>query len=330
MKYRYLGETGMQVSMIGFGGSPLSGMYHPISENDAIQCVKEALASGINYIDTAPWYGSSEEILGKALKDIPREAYYIGTKVGRYKPEITEMFDFSAEKVLKGFEESLEKLGLQYVDILQIHDLEFAESPELILNETLPAVKKIKESGRAKFIGITGYPIEELKSIYERSTVRIDTILSYCHLTLTDTTLLDHVDYMEEKGIGLINASPLAMGLLTHGGPPVWHPIQDEHKKIVLDAAKYCQEQGVNLPKIAVEFTLSQNGIPMTLLGMANVSEVHRNLSALYEKLSPKEKEVQEYILEKYFRPAKAFSWEGREVVKYWKKLKAAQGQTSR
>ncbi|XP_071811961.1 uncharacterized protein [Apostichopus japonicus] len=331
MKYSNLGNTGMQVSILGFGASPFGGGYHPISEEDAIGSIRTALTKGINYIDTAPWYGNgkSEEMLGKALKDIPREAYYIATKVGRYQQEITKMFDFSEEKVLKGFEESLEKLGLSYVDLIQVHDLEFAPSPELILTETLPAVQKIKESGKAKFIGITGYPVDELKNIYERSTVKIDTILSYCHLTLNDSSLLDHVDYMKDKGVGLINASPLAMGLLTHGGPPVWHPLPQEARQVAANAALYCQEQGINLPKLAVDYTLSQKNIPITLLGMSSISEVHRNLDVLHGDLTDKEKEVREFILEKFFRHAKQKSWEVVEVEKYWRKLKAAQSQTS-
>ncbi|KAJ8025298.1 L-galactose dehydrogenase [Holothuria leucospilota] len=329
MKYSNLGNTGMQVSVLGFGASPFSGGYHPVSEEDAISSVRKALTNGINYIDTAPWYGDgkSEEMLGKALKDIPRESYYMATKVGRYKPEVDKMFDFSAAKVLSGFEESLQKLGLSYVDLIQVHDLEFAPNPEIILNETLPAVQTLVDAGKAKYIGITGYPVDELKNIYERSTVKIDTILSYSRLTLSDSSLLGHVDFMKKNGVGLINASPLSMGLLTHYGPPKWHPASEEVREAAAKASLYCQKEGVDLPKIALNFTLSQKDIPITLMGMSSVSEVDRNLAALEQDLTEKEREVKEFILTNYFDPVKEKSWEGREVAKYWRKLKALQEQ---
>lgn len=251
----------------------------------------------------------------------------MATKVGRYKPEVDKMFDFSAAKVLSGFEESLQKLGLSYVDLIQVHDLEFAPNPEIILNETLPAVQTLVDAGKAKYIGITGYPVDELKNIYERSTVKIDTILSYSRLTLSDSSLLGHVDFMKKNGVGLINASPLSMGLLTNYGPPKWHPASEEVREAAAKASLYCQKEGVDLPKIALNFTLSQKDIPITLMGMSSVSEVDRNLAALEQDLTEKEREVKEFILTNYFDPVKEKSWEGREVAKYWRKLKALQEQ---
>jgi aryl-alcohol dehydrogenase-like predicted oxidoreductase len=114
--------------------------------------------TGINLIDTAPWYGfeKSERILGEALQGVPREAYYLATKVGRYKPDHLEMFDFRGERVLASIDESLARLRLDYIDIIQIHDPEFAPSLDIIVNETLPALDKARQAGKVRFIGITG------------------------------------------------------------------------------------------------------------------------------------------------------------------------------
>lgn len=154
-----------------------------------------------------------------------------------------------------------------------------------------------------------------------------DPILSYSRLTLSDSSLLGHVDFMKKNGVGLINASPLSMGLLTNYGPPKWHPASEEVREAAAKASLYCQKEGVDLPKIALNFTLSQKDIPITLMGMSSVSEVDRNLAALEQDLTEKEREVKEFILTNYFDPVKEKSWEGREVAKYWRKLKALQEQ---
>lgn len=155
MEYRQLGNTDMQVSYLGFGASSLGSVFRATNDAEACEVVKTALQCGMNYIDTAPWYGhgKSEKVLGRALKDIPRQVYYIATKVGRYNPDPAEMFDFSYARTLASVDESLEKLGLSYVDLIQAHDVEFAPSIDVVLNETLPALQKVKEQGKARYIG---------------------------------------------------------------------------------------------------------------------------------------------------------------------------------
>ncbi|XP_011663121.1 L-galactose dehydrogenase [Strongylocentrotus purpuratus] len=331
MCYTPLGNTGMELSSVGFGASPLGNPYTAEAPSDAEgqACVLKALKSGINYIDTAPWYGQgkSEEKLGKILEDIPRSSYYIGTKVGRYEKDVEGMFDFSAERVKCSVDESLSRLGLRCVDIIQVHDVEFAENVEIILNETLPALQKIKEAGKARFIGITGYPISTLREIVERSTVKIDSVLSYCHLDLNDSSLLDHIAYFEQKGIGVISASPLSMALLTSFGPPDWHPASDEVKASCRNAAQYCQDHGVDIAKLAIHFSFSQAKVATVLVGMDRPSFLERNLDVVHNKLSETEEKVLQEIQKEFFPPGVSRTWEGVEVAKYRKKLKARQAE---
>jgi L-galactose dehydrogenase len=119
---RKLGSTGREVSVLGFGASALGGVFHDVTDEECIAVVHTALKSGINVIDTAPWYGQgrSEEMLGKALKGIPREAYMLNTKVGRYEQEVENMFDFSAERITRSVDESLARMGVDYIDCIQV------------------------------------------------------------------------------------------------------------------------------------------------------------------------------------------------------------------
>ena len=135
----------------------------------------------MNYIDTSPGYGEgkSEEVLGQALRRVPRHAYYIATKVGRYGADWKNAFDFSEERILAEFDKSLQRLQLTYVDLIQIHDFEFCQDPEKIAKLTLPVLEKIVKSGKARYIGITGYPLEEFHKVLDATETKVDTVLSY-------------------------------------------------------------------------------------------------------------------------------------------------------
>ena len=170
MPYRSLGKTGMQVSILSFGASSLGSVFRKTTLEESIQVVHTAVKAGINLIDTAPWYGhgKSETVLGHCLKDIPRQAYYLNTKVGRYLPEVSDTFDFSAERTIASVHESIQRLGVEYLDCVQVHDPEFSCSLDVILKETLPALAKLRAAGKVKMIGMTGYPLEMQKEIIQR------------------------------------------------------------------------------------------------------------------------------------------------------------------
>ncbi|XP_032241498.2 L-galactose dehydrogenase isoform X2 [Nematostella vectensis] len=315
MRYRLLGKTGLQVSVLSFGS-----VFRETREEESIQVVHHALKSGINYIDTAPWYGhgKSEMVLGKALQGIPRDAYILSTKVGRYLPEVDKMFDFSAERVLKSVDESLARLGLDYVDIIQVHDMEFAQSLDIIVKETLPALLKVKEQGKARFIGITGYPLENFRKVINSSQVPIDTVLTYCHCSMNDVSLLEYLQYFKEQGVGVINASPISMGLLSDRGPPDWHPANENTREKCREAALYCKSQGVDISKLAMHFSLSKEGIPTTLVSTASLENLQKNIDIVRQAaLTDKEKDVLSYVMNNIFLPAGNLSWEGVEVDRY-------------
>ena len=223
-------------------------------------CVpRYAVDRGINYIDTAPWYGQglSECFLGRALAGVPRERYFIGTKVGRYERDPTKMFDHTADRAVRSVEESLRRLKMDYVDLLQVHDVEFAPSIDLIVHETLPALQRLKEKGVCRFIGITGYPIGPLKEVVERSEVKIDSVLSYARLSLHDYSLKEHFNFFKSSSVPLINACAVSMGLLTETGPQPWNPAPPEIKAACAGAVSYAREQGVDITRLAHNFSAS-------------------------------------------------------------------------
>ncbi|KAK4380851.1 L-galactose dehydrogenase [Sesamum angolense] len=252
-------------------------------------------------------------MLGKALKalEVPRNEYIVSTKCGRYK----EGFDFSAERVTRSIDESLERLQLDYVDILQCHDIEFG-SLDQIVTETIPALVKLKEAGKVKFIGITGLPLGIFSYILDRVPPgTVDVILSYCHYSINDNTLEDLLPYLKSKGVGIISASPLAMGLLTESGPPEWHPAPPELKLPVFllgcmqAAASYCKEKGENISKLAMQYSLSNKEISTILVGMNSVKQVDENIAAAQELATVGKDEKTLTELESILKPVKNQTW---------------------
>ena len=223
MEYRDLGQTGMKISHLSFGASSLGSVFRETNEKESFEAVEAAIEGGINFIDVSPYYGhyKAETVLGKALRNIPRDKYYLSTKVGRYGKDGVNTWDYSAKRVTDSVYESMERLGIDFIDLINVHDIEFqAARPgglQLVVDETLPALFELKDKGVVGHVGITDLQLENLKWVAER--VPVESILNFCHYTLNDDALTDYLDFFEAKGIGIINASPLSMGLLSQRNP---------------------------------------------------------------------------------------------------------------
>lgn len=324
MEYRTLGKTGLKISKLSLGGGPFGNIYGTCDENEVIELVRQAIKQGINYLDTGPWYGQgrSETLLGKALKGIPRQAYYIATKVGRYELDYERMFDFSIEKTRKSFKNSLELLGVDYVDVIQVHDIEFAPSLDIIVSQTLPELSRQVSMGKAKFIGITGYPVSILKECIERSNIDISTVLSYARYTPMDDTLLQYIPFFKEHNIGVINAALTCMGILTNRGPPDWHPASNEAKKQCSEAARCCKDHDVELARLGIYYSMECNDVSTNLVGMMNLKELNMNLDLARNGISDDEKILLKEIQEKYLSKVKGQHWEDQGLKQSWDSLK--------
>lgn len=153
-------------------------------------------------------------------------------------------------------------------------------SLDQIVSETIPALQKLKQEGKTRFIGITGLPLNIFTYVLDRVPLgTIDVILSYCHYRINDSKLLP---YLKSKGVGVITASPLAMGLFTEQGPPEWHPASPEIKSACKFAVAHCKSKGKKIAKLALQYSLANKAISSVLVGMGSVSEVRRKCSSIY------------------------------------------------
>jgi L-galactose dehydrogenase len=287
MKYRKLGDTGMDVSVLSLGASSFGGVFHPVNLDECIETVKTALDGGINFIDVSPAYGETlaETALGKALSGIPRSRYYLATKIGAYS-EAKGDYDYSAQRTERSLHDSLKRLGVDYVDLIQCHDVEFADHDQIV-NETLPALHRLKRQGLTRFIGITGLPLKVFPSILDRvDRDTVDTILSFCHYELNDNSLTNLIPYLKGKGVGVINASPTGMGLLTPRGAPNWHPASKIITKGCRDAVEHCEAKGIDIVKVAVQYSCSHPDIASTLVSTAHPQHIRDNIAYVEELMN--------------------------------------------
>lgn len=301
MRYRALGKTGLEVSILGFGGSPLGGVFGEVDANECIRTVHAAIDAGINYFDVAPFYGltRAESMLGRCLAGVPRERFVLSTKAGRYG---AEDFDFSAARVTRSVDESLQRLGVETIDLLVCHDIEYG-SLDQIVEETLPALRKIQATGKVRFLGISGLPLKIFRTVLDRTD--LDFILSYCHYSLNDTALESLLPTLQERGVGVINASALGMGLLTDRPLPEWHPAPPALRAAAAAAVDYCREQGVELAQLGLQFALENPEIATTLVGIADRETLTQNLAALESAPDPELlRNVQEIL-----RPVHNLTW---------------------
>ena len=281
----------MRVSNLGFGASSLGGVFHDIREAEGIEAVHTAVDNGINFIDVSPYYGhlKAEIVLGKALKEIPRDKYYLSTKVGRYGKDGKNYWDYSAERVTASVYESMERLNIDFIDLINVHDVEFqGDLPgglQKVVDETLPALVKLREKGVVGHVGITDLQPENLKWVIEHSEPgTVESVLSFCHYCLNDEMLLDYLDFFEQNNIGVINASPFSMGLLSQRGAPAWHPAPEPLKEACRKATEYCEQQGYPIDKLAIQYSTALNPrIATTLFSSANPKNVLKNIGYVNE-----------------------------------------------
>jgi L-galactose dehydrogenase len=284
MQYSLLGKTELNVSRLSFGASALGGVFHPVDEGEAIAAVHAALDLGINYFDVAPAYGGtkSETVLGKALKGIPRNRYFLSTKVGKYTDPNSygnDTLDYSRTRIRASLDESAARLGTDYFDIIHIHDIEYQNRAhtEWALTEGYESVQELKREGRIGSLSFGIYPMDLWKRIF--ASLDIDAALVHNHYCLNDTQLLDLLPVAREKRIGIISGSPFASGMLTDRGPADWHPASPDVRSLFRKAAEFCQSHGFSISRLALQFSSQNPDIPTTLFSTANPETVRRNVA---------------------------------------------------
>jgi L-galactose dehydrogenase len=269
---RKLGRTDLSVSVLGLGGTSFGPLtfWQPAR---ARALVRTALDLGINWFDTAPFYRltKAESRLGRALRGIRRDRYVLATKVGRLG---FDSFDFSEAGVARSLDASLRRLGVDYVDLIQVHDVEFADL-QIVIEEALPALRRAVDRGKARYVGITGYPLRALASVARSAPV--DTILSYAHYHLQNRTLGAYLDGWGDRGIGVINASIFLAGLLTsRADRSTRDNLPLPIREACLAAGGICREAGVPIEQVALQFVLREGRIGSHLLATTSVSHLRQ------------------------------------------------------
>jgi L-galactose dehydrogenase len=270
MERRALGNTGLSLPVLSFGASSLGQEFRPVDINEALRAVHVALDLGMNFIDTSPFYGRgmSEVLLGVALRGVPRDRYLLGTKLGRYD---ANHFDFSAKRVIESVDVSLHRMGVQHLDIMLCHDIEFVDMNQIV-EESLPALRKVQQQGKVRFVGVSGYPMRIFHYILDRAP--LDVMLSYNHYTLQNTMLADLVPYLKAKGVGIMNAAPFSARLLTNATLPPWHKATPAVRAVCCKAAEHCHSRGVDIAQLALQFSIRNPDMTTCVTGSADAGRV--------------------------------------------------------
>ncbi|HRE07548.1 MAG TPA: aldo/keto reductase [Opitutaceae bacterium] len=273
MLTRRLGNTDLHLPVLSFGASSLGAEFRSVTLDEALGSVKVALDCGLTFIDTSPFYGRgmSEVLLGVALKGVPRDRYTLCTKLGRYD---LAHFDFSAKRVAESVDVSLHRLGCGHLDIVLCHDIEFVPLAQIV-EETLPALRRIQQAGKVRYIGFSGYPMKMFRTILDQTSV--DCVLSYNQYTLQNTRFADDLlPYLKAKGVGAMNAGPFSARLLTNAPLPAWLKEPETVKDAARRAAALCAARGVDIAKLALQFSIAHPDITTTVSGSANPANIRK------------------------------------------------------
>ena len=277
MRFSKLGSTDLDVSLIGFGASPLGSVFGDVSQEAADRAVASAIESGINLFDVSPYYGMTlaEERLGAALGS-QRRNVLLSTKCGRYGADV---FDFSAQTITASFESSLQRLRTDHVEVLLAHDIEFGDLAQIV-GETIPAMQRLKEQGKVRFIGLSSYWPGLLAHV--ASQTNVDCVLNYCHANLfADDMDAELVPAARQLGFGLLNASPLHMGLLADKAVPGWHPAPVCVREAALAIRSACGRHATDAGTLALHVCLQHSAVASTFVGISSESEVTAACAAL-------------------------------------------------
>ena len=243
------------------------------------QLIEKAFLKGFNAIDTSPYYGPSEEIIGEALNQIsfPRDQYYICTKAGRIK---LNEFDYSRENVRKSVVRSLQRLNSSYLDLVYMHDIEFVNPTQIM--EALTELHHLKQEGLIRNFGISGYPVKFLYEIAlkcKNELGPLDAVLSYCNGCIQNTLLFDYYDkFINECGVQVVlNGSILSMSMLRSGKTHDFHPAAPVLKAKVDEIAQNLKARGIELAELATRFAIRewlQKYNSSIVLGVSNIEEL--------------------------------------------------------
>lgn len=306
MRYKRVEKIDFDFSVIGFGcwGASGSGSWTNHTDEEQIQAIRTAIDLGLNFFDVAPIYGMghAEEVLGKAIVGL-RDKIFIATKAGiPWNDKMEARNDVSAESLLKEIDESLERLGVEYVDLLQVH---WPTDSGVPLEETITAMKQIKESGKAKYIGLSNYSVEDIKKasdiveivsiqgLYNMIEQDVD---SYHTIPLQYRVKSETFPLVKERGMAFFPYSPLFQGLLTGvitkdtvfedgdvrlNNPKLNGTERSKYLGILDKITKLDELKGKPLNEIAFNYLITKEEVTSVIATVQNSEQVKQNIKAL-------------------------------------------------
>ncbi|GAA4460058.1 aldo/keto reductase [Nibrella saemangeumensis] len=318
MEYRQLGDSELQVSVITFGAWAAGGwMWGGTERKGAIDAIKAAYELGVTSIDTAPIYGqgTSEEIVGEAIKDYPRDRVQILTKFGMrwdlnqgelaFKSENNAGQDIDVhryagkESIIYECEQSLKRLGTDYIDLYQIH----WPDKTTPISESMEAVQRLIEQGKVRYAGVCNYNGGQMREA-EQTIKLVSNQVPYSMVRREIEQ--DVVPYCLEHNKAILAYSPLERGLLTGKIRPGHVFAEGDHRaayryfkeeniartNAILDKIKpMADEKGVTLSQLVLRWTIERPGITIALVGARNAEQAIQNAEAIRVRLSSDEME---------------------------------------
>lgn len=331
MKYRKLGNSALEISVVTFGAWAAGGwMWGGTERKDAIQAIVEAYGLGVTSIDTAPIYGqgTSEEIVGEAIKGMPRDRIQILTKYGMRWNEKKGDFAFkskdnngkdidiykyaSKDSIIKECEDSLRRLGTDYIDLYQIHWPDVTTP----IAESMEAVSKLIEQGKVRYAGVCNYNAEQVKEAMKY----INLVSNQVPYSMVKRDIeKETVPFCIENNISILAYSPLERGLLTGKLKPGHQFAEGDHRanlyffkdenirrtNVMLDnLRKLAREKNATLAQLVIRWTIEQPGITIALVGARNEEQSVMNARAAEISLTKEDiafinENVQSLVLEK-------------------------------
>ncbi len=287
----------MKLPRLGLGCAPIGGLFAPVGDDVAEATIEEAWRCGIRYFDTAPLYGLglAEERLGRVLRTKPRDEFIVSTKVGRLIREGTPPdgwtettdrtfdFDFSYDGVMRSFEASLERLGLDRIDVMLIHDPD--DHHDEAIEGAYKALDELRAQGVVSAIGAGMNQVEMLTAFAREAD--FDCFLVAGRYTLLEQPALDALfPACEERGIGVIAGGVFNSGLLAGGTTYNYAPAPSELIERAERLRTVCESHDVSLKAAALQFPLSHPLVSTVLTGARTPEEIREN-ATLFEAVIP-------------------------------------------
>lgn len=305
---RELGKSGIRVTEIGIGLWAIGGdEWGPVDDENSLEAIEAALQAGINFFDTADVYGMghSEQLLGRAMKG-RREEFIVASKIGwvGFDHDAGKSRYDSTEKLIAGVESNLERLGTDYLDVIQCH-IDF-QGPNL--EYFLEGFQELQEQGKVRAYGVSTSDFDYLKTFNadgNTATLQID------YSILNRTAEKEIFPYCQEEDIGVIVRGPLAMGILTGKFTPEtrfpegdfrrrWHENEDEYQIFLDDLEKVDRlrelADGRSLAQLAIQFVLAHPAVTTVIPGAKTDRQLEENVAA--GKLPPLTEEELAHIAE--------------------------------